>query len=260
MEIEIKPALIQYWHDPDVPADVAKLVALVGERNPELRHLVFNEGSARELIAQHLTPRELAAFGTCAAPALQADYFRICAVYVLGGVYCDVDCYCKGSLASLLEPEGTVFFLDTRGVPWLVAIDVFGFKAPRHPLLKLALDISTTAIESRFTEHLPFVAGQPVFTLLSEALKCGSLDAHLRQLHEGVAGFAKGPTEASAMHRHLHSIREVVGSHSRVVEAFAGVRVAPISELEEIVERGGGHLAYKKTADHFPYWRGSIFR
>src|SRR5690348_1645791 len=87
--------IIQYWHSEQVPEQIAELTATFRDLNPALPHLVFSEAKAEEFIAEHFEAREVAAFRSCAVPAMQADYFRYCAALALGGIYSDVSFYCR---------------------------------------------------------------------------------------------------------------------------------------------------------------------
>lgn len=258
MRFKDRPPLIQYWHDENIPDDIEELFALVREHNPEMRHLVFNEQTATTLIETHLTAREVAAFEACAVPAMQADYFRYCAVYALGGVYCDADSRCSGSLMRLLDVDGTLF--ENTRAPGIINNHIFGFRAARHPMLKLAIEIATAGIETRFAEIVAAVTGPYVLSLLWQGFQRGSVDVWLEELIEGLDGNPNPRVDRERLSRQLEAIRGVAGDHSDLVRAFDGVRVAPLTEASMIVTTGGSGLAYKKTTNHFPNWEGSIYR
>lgn len=266
------PPIIQYWHSEDVPDEIAERMALVRDHNPDLRHMVFNEETAGAFIETCFSDREVAAFQSCAVPAMQADYFRYCAVYALGGVYCDADSGCSGSLASLLDGEGELFRKTHEGPASGAAAslnraiagvhvnnDLFGFSAPGHPLLKLAIDIATSGIESRFCESVPTVTGPVIFTLLIRMQRLG-VDPFLEQMKGLHDRSSLVPFEREPWLLHLESIRSLVGDDSRITEACRGVRVSSRRRLDGIFTTGNSWLAYRQTQDHYPNWSGSIYR
>jgi len=53
------PAIIQYWHEQDPPADIAGLIESFKARNPGLEHLRFSESSADDLIAARYGSKEI---------------------------------------------------------------------------------------------------------------------------------------------------------------------------------------------------------
>src|SRR5262245_47838054 len=145
------PPLVQYWHSESIPGYIEDLLATFRDHNPSMRHMVFNEGTATEFIARHYGERELRAFHACAVPAMQADYFRYCAVHVLGGTYVDVDFRCERPLDGLAEFDGMgqLFEREHGGI----VNGIFIFTSPRHPVLSLALEIATANIEQRVSQN-----------------------------------------------------------------------------------------------------------
>ena len=248
-------AVNQYWHDPEIPDEIEELFAAVRAENRVLGHRVFNEKTAATLIEQRLSAREAAAFSSCAVPAMQADYFRYCVVYALGGVYCDADLVVSGSFRSLLETDGEIF--QTR-LADLCRNDVFAFRAPGHPLLRMAIDIATTGIEARFCEDIPLVTGPWIFSRLVAIRRLGSLEAFAAQMEGMTSSMPAG--KRAEMLRHLEIVYTTVGDYRRVVDAFDGVRISPARKLHAIA---GGHkpgLRYKETETHYGSWTASIYR
>jgi mannosyltransferase OCH1-like enzyme len=246
--------VIQYWDDESIPDDVEELFARVHEHNPELRQMVFSRATAKEFIEAHFGAREVAAFEACAVPAMQADYFRYGAVHVLGGFYCDADCYCAGPVAPLLDAKG--FLIESMAMPETLNNNLFAFKDPGHLFPKLAMDIATAAIENRLSEKVSAVTGPFVFNLLWRAFKSGSLDAWLRQA-EGSSGLMG---DARSVTRQVEAIRLAVGDDSRLATAFEGVRVVAWADILDVITPGSNDLSYKKTRSHFPKWEGSIYQ
>jgi hypothetical protein len=253
MRVMVLP-LIQYWHDENVPSEVEELFSRVSEHNPDMRQMIFSQTTARAFIKTHLGAREVAAFEACAVPAMQADYFRYCAVHVLGGFYCDADCICSGSLLSLLDANGIV--VKSMRMSETLNNNLFAFRDPGHLFPKLAMDIATAAIENRLRENVSAVTGPFIFNLLWRGFKRGSLAGWLREA-EGSSGLV-GEKESVA--RQVEAIRLAVGDYSRLASAFDGVRVLAWADILDVITPGSNQLAYKETRNHFPNWEGSIYR
>jgi mannosyltransferase OCH1-like enzyme len=240
-----RPPIIQYWHSESVPADVAGLFATFRDQNPDLSHLVFSETSAANLIREHFGPRELRAFRSCAVPAMQADYFRNCAILILGGLYCDADTRCVARVRSLIPPPGHgQLFVREWGS---IAYDRFAFGAPDHPLLKLTLEIITANIEHRL-DRVFFATGPPVLNTLYWLYTLGSFEALSR-------AFEDNPSAT-----YLHSYCEIIGDYTRVIDAFEGVEISPVSKVDALIGRPMGPLGYKKTDMHWTKFKGEIFK
>jgi hypothetical protein len=259
--------LVQYWDAAPPPDDVAAMLDVFRRLNPDLRHLVFDRAGAERFVAAHYGERERAAFGACAVPAMQADYFRCCAVLALGGVYADADLTCERSLAPLataggpcelfgfpdIPPRlarpgapGGVPFGDTERVGdyWFVNNDFFAFPGPGHPMLRLALDLMTANIEARATENM-LAATSSVFTILYLLRELGSFDSFVEFAGHGMLG------------RVSRLSCEVVGDYDRVRGVFAGVRISPLQQRNHWVRHTSP--PYKETGRHWAHWPGSIF-
>lgn len=246
--------LIQYWNDESAPEDVEALFGRVREHHLDLQQMIFSQRTAMAFIDEHLGAREVAAFEACAVPAMQADYFRHCAIYVLGGFYCDADCSCTGSISPLLEANG--FLIESMAMPETLNNNLFAFREPGHLLPKIAMDITTAAIENRISEKVATVTGPFVFNLIWRAFKSGSLDAWLSAA-EGGSGLA-GKAERVA--RQIEAIRLAVGDDTRLASAFDGVRIVAWADIVDVITPGSTDLSYKKTKNHFPKWEGSIYK
>jgi mannosyltransferase OCH1-like enzyme len=241
--------IIQYWHSPKIPPDVAELIATFRDLNPSLRHMMFNEATAEAFIAEHFTSREVDAFRSCAVPAMQSDYFRNCAVLALGGVYVDADCFCQRSLQSLIDSaSGGILFENSRGH---TLNGFFAFQAPGHPLLQLALDATTENIERRISDEVHIVTGPWVLSGLSVI--------HAIGLSEARRHFAGRRFE-----RVMYSIADAAGDHERLSTAFEGIRVESFETVAlDWIGKPTVKPRYKDGEDHWVNWHAggrAIFR
>jgi len=240
--------LIQYWHTEELPDYVADSSASFRTHNPGLDHRIFNEASAEAFIATNFSPREVAAFRALAVPSTQANYLRYCAVLSLGGIYSDTDFRCVGPLNSLQAGTqgGTLFCKRDHGV---VVNNFFAFKSPRHPFLRLALDIATARIEKRDPKDNSWRAcGPAIFTYMYRLFQAGSVETFLR-------GFAE---RRERERNYSEFLGRMVGEYSRIEQAFDGIRVLPFEEAKEWVIAAAA--PHKKTNMHWTKWPGSIFR
>jgi Glycosyltransferase sugar-binding region containing DXD motif len=244
-----KQRIIQYWHSSELPEEVTEMTATFRELNPSLHHRVFCEEEAEEFIATHFTSRELAAFRSCAVPAMQADYFRYCAVLALGGVYSDVDFRCLQALQPLIESADRG--LLARGRHEQVINGFFLFKQPDHPLLGLTLDLATAHVERRVDERVWAVTGPGIFRGLSALHRIGSPAAVQQEFtHEGIR-------------RRLRSLLDSVGDYGRITEAFEGVRIIANETASEWIDTPPTPPLYKRSEMDWVNWQKqgrSIFR
>ncbi len=235
--------IIQYWHSAEAPDYIAALFETFSDLNPDRPHLIFNEASAAAFIAEHFESRRLRAFLACAVPAMQADYFRYCAVLKLGGAYVDADSRCISNLDSLLPAVGCGRLFQRPKGP--VVNGGFAFGSPGHAFLALVLDIATANVEGRDSDLIYATTGPLIFTNLCRLHRLGSFDAFI----EHMTG-----------RRHEDSARrlcETIGDYALVSRALVGITISPISE-NMWVSTAAGPLPYKENA-HWMKVKGGIF-
>jgi hypothetical protein len=260
-----KPAIVQYWHSEEIPGYIAELLASFGAANPEMRHLVFSMRKAERTIGEHFGGREVEAFRACAVPAMQADYFRYCAVHALGGVYADADFRCLTSLRNLLDgpQSGTLFgrpelpprwrnpqfeWRERAGPYRVVMNSFFAFPSPGHPLLELAVEIATAGVEGRVAEDVALVTGPAIFTSLYLLRETGSFEEFVRY------------AEGGALEPSSRLLCETIGDYERVGRAFAGVSMPAETEARAWVGSPDAPLPYKDTEAHWMNTSTSIYR
>lgn len=98
--------IVQFWHDPaQLPEDVRECISSWSRwETCGFAHRVFDTASAEEFVSRSLGPEHGRAFTRCYHPAMQADYFRLCYLFVEGGLYVDADDVCIASdIASLFD-------------------------------------------------------------------------------------------------------------------------------------------------------------
>ena len=238
--------IVQYWHSEPIPDYISDLLATFGEQNPDLLHLVFSERSDTEFIAERFSKRELRAFRACAVPAMQADYFRYCAVLTLGGIFGDADARCIGRIRPLIPAVGSGQLFRRPGGPVINAL--FGFGSPRHRFLKLVLEIVTANIEQRLCNRVYYTTGPPIFETLHLLHRLGSFDAVIEQ------------NKGRVSEEFVRFYCEVIGEHSRVGNAMEGIEVSPLQKQDAYIRGPGMPLPYKKTDTHWTNLEQEIFR
>ncbi|WP_204356592.1 glycosyltransferase family 32 protein [Arcticibacterium luteifluviistationis] len=107
--------------------------------NHDFSYQFFNDTECLEFIRSNFSKEEAIAFMDLIPGAFKADLFRLCVLYIHGGVYADVDTICLSKIQSLLSDN--VNFIVCRDDPMAKKWLWNGFIAstPQHPILKLAI-------------------------------------------------------------------------------------------------------------------------
>ncbi len=98
--------IVQFWHNlAQLPEDVRECISSWSRwESHGFAHRVFDMKGAGEFVGRSLGPDHAHALTRCYHPAMQADYFRLCYLFVEGGMYVDADDVCIASdIASLFD-------------------------------------------------------------------------------------------------------------------------------------------------------------
>ncbi|MEM5518906.1 glycosyltransferase [Henriciella sp. AS95] len=125
----------------------------------------FNSESAAEFIETHFDSRTLAAYRKCAIPAMQADFFRYCALWVHGGVYVDADTGNSGKLPELISGRkiGLLMTRQTR-----IANDFLFVRQPHAELYEKSVEQAVENVENEISNNVWMVTGPGIMTHMHE--------------------------------------------------------------------------------------------
>ena len=156
--------LFQFWNNPTAPDEVEALME-TWKQAPGFTYHRYNTETAAAFITQHFDVRTLAAFRKCKVPAMQADFFRYCALYVEGGVWVDADTASLGLLADYLDPRqrGLLMMRQTR-----VANDFLFVSQPKDALFARVIENAVQNVEQGISNNVWLVTGPGIMTKLHE--------------------------------------------------------------------------------------------
>lgn len=139
--------LVQFWNDPDVPADVSATIASWRTCNPELDATLFDTAGAAAFIAARCGGEAAAAFARCRHPAMQADLFRIAFLAHAGGLYADADELCLAPMGPVLVRAANAEVAAVRSgeIPNFLHNYFMGARAGSPTLLR-AVDMAASSI------------------------------------------------------------------------------------------------------------------
>ena len=243
--------IVQYWNAKPIPAYIMPLVRSYQELNPWATYAIFDEATAAQFISANFSSREVAAFRSCAVPAMQADYFRYCSILALGGAYADADTLCIGSIRPLLNEtleEGALFILPNGNI----MNAFFLFRLEGSPFLQAAMEIATANIENRIAEDIWLTTGPGIFSFMY------AIYMKLVRSRRSISQVANHEYDRVPPYVDLMCL--TLGSFSRLAEIFERVSVVPSAWLDSYVQMHSLHLPYKATEVHWTNVRSSIYR
>jgi hypothetical protein len=155
--------LFQYWDQSHPPPDVAAWIEGFRADNPGLQHILFSAGKAERYVAKHHGERGRAAFRACGHPAMQADYFRLCAMATHGGIYLDADMQSRLPLDSLLAIVPEALVATWKG---LLNNSILIFRDRHHSFVEACLALATQVIEDRLFHSIALATGPGIFNAI----------------------------------------------------------------------------------------------
>jgi hypothetical protein len=154
--------LVQFWDDASaIPDDVQEcLKSWAPLEAAGFERTLFDDTSARQFIEDHFGARNVRAFDRCNHPAMRADYFRLCFMLRIGGLYVDADDVYQG---AEIEP------LIGRGQLWLQPLC---YDIASDSMVDVPRAFADTSCTTRifYVNNDPLIAG-PGHAVIATALK-----------------------------------------------------------------------------------------
>uniref|UniRef100_A0A6C0IMD2 Glycosyltransferase n=1 Tax=viral metagenome TaxID=1070528 RepID=A0A6C0IMD2_9ZZZZ len=95
LKLQIIPLnIFQTWYTKDLPEHMRKRVELLKTQNPEFTYYLFDDNDCREFIKTNFDNDVLNAYDTLLPGAYKADLWRLCVLYIHGGIYMDIKLAC----------------------------------------------------------------------------------------------------------------------------------------------------------------------
>jgi mannosyltransferase OCH1-like enzyme len=88
--IIIPTNIFQTWHTKNLPPLMAKSVAKIIQLNPRFSYKLYDDNDCREFIRTHFKPDVLHAYDCLIPGAYKADLWRLCILFIYGGIYLDI--------------------------------------------------------------------------------------------------------------------------------------------------------------------------
>ena len=99
--------IYQTWFTKDLPPKMRERVEFLKSQNPRFTHHLYDDNDCREFIKSHFKPDVLWAYDSLIPGAYKADLWRLCILFINGGIYMDVKMCCVNGfkLIELTEKE-----------------------------------------------------------------------------------------------------------------------------------------------------------
>lgn len=82
--------IFRAWHTKILPNDLQTAVDLIAEQNPDFEQFIYDDQECETLIETHFEKNVLAAYKALIPQAYKIDLWRLCVLYIHGGIYLDI--------------------------------------------------------------------------------------------------------------------------------------------------------------------------
>ena len=110
--ILIPTNIYQTWHTKLLPPLMASSVNLIKILNPRFNHYLYDDNDCREFIKNNFRPDVLNAYDTLIPGAYKADLWRLCILFINGGIYLDIKLACINGFRLIELTENNHFVKD----------------------------------------------------------------------------------------------------------------------------------------------------
>jgi mannosyltransferase OCH1-like enzyme len=104
--------IYQTWHTKELPPKMRERVELLKMQNPGFHHYLFDDNDCREFIREHFRPDVLEAYDSLVPGAYKADLWRLCVLFIKGGIYLDIKISCVNGFRLIELTEQNHFVKD----------------------------------------------------------------------------------------------------------------------------------------------------
>jgi len=157
---QIPRNLFQTWSTKQLPPKLKERVDHLRAVNPEYHYQLFDDSDCRSFIQTHFGNEVVAAYDCLVPGAYKADLWRLCVLYVHGGVYMDIKLDCiNGFRLSHLDPTKNHFVRD-RPMP-LSIYNAFMMCFAGHPFLRMGIYRIVTNVHHHFYGRSPLAPTGP---------------------------------------------------------------------------------------------------
>ena len=125
--------IFQTWYTKDLPTHMKDVVDNLKKQNPEFEHHLFDDNDCRNFIRTHFDKNVLEAYDTLIPGAYKADLWRLCVLYIHGGIYMDIKLSCMNQF-KLQELTNEEHLVRDRIQP-LSILNALMISKPKNPFL-----------------------------------------------------------------------------------------------------------------------------
>jgi mannosyltransferase OCH1-like enzyme len=104
--------IYQTWVTKELPQKMRERVELLKKQNPKFKHYLYDDNDCREFIKNNFKSDVLNAYDSLIPGAYKADLWRLCILFINGGIYMDIKLICVNGFRLIELTENNHFVKD----------------------------------------------------------------------------------------------------------------------------------------------------
>jgi mannosyltransferase OCH1-like enzyme len=152
--------IFQTWYTKDLPPKMRERVELLKSQNPKFDHFLFDDNDCANFIKNNFDEDVLFAYDNLIPGAYKADLWRLCVLYVYGGIYMDIKLSCVNGF-KLIELTESNHFIKDRPLP-LSIFNSMMICQKGHPFLLMSINKIVNNVKTKYYGLTPLDPTGPV--------------------------------------------------------------------------------------------------
>jgi len=104
--------IYQTWFTKELPPKMRERVELLKSQNPRFNHYLYDDNDCREFIKNNFKSDVVNAYDSLIPGAYKADLWRLCILFINGGIYMDIKLSCVNGFRLIELTENNHFVKD----------------------------------------------------------------------------------------------------------------------------------------------------
>lgn len=177
--------IFQTWRNKDLPPKMKERVELLKRQNPRFEHFLYDDNECRDLIKNNFSNDILKAYDKLIPGAYKADLWRLCVLYLYGGIYMDIKFVCVNGF-KLIELTEQNHFVKDRIKPLSIYNGLLACQQ-NHPFLMMAINKIVHNVKNNYYGSTPLEPTGP--TMLGNLILNNKLKVNIDLIHYEDGGF-----------------------------------------------------------------------
>ena len=177
--------IYQTWYSKDLPLKMKERVESLKLSNPRFEHYLFDDNDCREFIKDNFDIAILNAYDNLIPGAYKADLWRLCVLYINGGIYMDIKLKCINGF-KLIELTESEHYVKDRPLP-LTIYNALIVSKKGNPFLLRAIHKIVFNVQNKFYGEHPLHPTGPI--MLGKIILNNKLNLNIDLKHYEEGGY-----------------------------------------------------------------------